>query len=126
MLGAAAVAAPAAIWAAERSSPLLRDRLAPEVASVILGPVVFASVALLAGVAVSVWAWRRRHDRGVMGGMVGGIAVAMTIAYSAIVPEFNAGKSHRVLAAQLDAAAAPQGPHRSCSSASWTRGCGFI
>lgn len=81
--------------------PLLRSR-APQYAPMLMAPVVAASVAVAVGVLLSMLAWRRRADAGVLAALVGGMGVAVLIGYSSVVPKFNEAKSHRVLAAELD------------------------
>jgi 4-amino-4-deoxy-L-arabinose transferase-like glycosyltransferase len=84
------------------AAPVLVQRMAIVAAPAILPWVLAGSAALLVGVALSILAWRKGAESGVMASLVGGLTVAMTIAYAAIVPQFNAAKSHRDLAAELD------------------------
>ena len=99
-----AIAGPIMIVAAWRSMPFMRNYLTPEVAATVIMPVTCAGLALASGVIASVWAWRRRVDSAVLPSMVGGMTIALAIGYAAIIPEFNAGRSHRTLAAELDRA----------------------
>ena len=102
ILIAVAAAAPVLVIMAVRSAPWMADKLAPEMARLILPAVCVCAAVLALGVATSVVAWRRRADSGVLAGMVGGMALAMVIGYASVVPRFNAAKSHRALAADLN------------------------
>ena len=97
-----AVAGPSLIVAGMRSSGFMRNRISPEMAAEILKPVLAASAAVVLGVALSILAWRKKADFGVLASLAGGMAVAMLVGYAVIVPKFNPGRSHRVLAAKLD------------------------
>ena len=102
MLAAVAIAAPVLVVLAMRSARPMAGKLAPDLATLVLPAVCAGAGVLAAGVALSILSWRRRADSGVLMGMVGGMAMAMAIGYAAVVPRFNAAKSHRLLAADLD------------------------
>ncbi|MDB5351261.1 MAG: family glycosyltransferase, 4-amino-4-deoxy-L-arabinose transferase [Planctomycetota bacterium] len=84
------------------AAPILARINVPELFPSILPWILAGSVAMVLSVALSVWAWCRRADEAVMASLVGGLTVAVTIGYAAVVPHFNADKSHRGLAAELD------------------------
>lgn len=84
------------------AAPLLADRYAAQLAPTIRPWIFASSAAVVVGVALSVWAWRRGAESGVLAALVGGMTVAVTIGYAAIVPQFNQARSHRDLAAKLD------------------------
>jgi hypothetical protein len=113
LLSLAAVAAPVFVLSAMQPGSflekhLLNGRIAPELAPKLVGPVILAAIVVLAGVGISVLAWRKRVESAVLTGMVASICGAMLIGYAFVVPMYNAAKSHRTLAAQLDAVLPPE------------------
>lgn len=84
--------------------PVLMQKLAPDylVWSVIL------TVALLAAVITSAWAWRKGRDVVSMAAFVGAMSVAVLVGYGAVIPSQNASRSHRGLAQALDRVLPPE------------------
>jgi 4-amino-4-deoxy-L-arabinose transferase-like glycosyltransferase len=79
-------------------APVVAGQRWPEV----LAPMLGISTAVVAGVVVSAWRWRRGGASSALAPLVGGLAVSVVIVYGAISPIGNAAKSHRGLAATLD------------------------
>ena len=95
VLGVMAVAAPV-------FAPSIAKTIAPPLAGTILPWTMLVSAAVLAGVFVSVLAWKRGRDVLSLAGLVGGISCGLLIVYAELAPKLNASRSHRALAAQLD------------------------
>ncbi len=84
------------------SVPILASKLSPEIARMVVAPVIIGCLLLAVGVIGSIVAWRKLADSFVLTSLVGGITLAVLTGYVGVVPKFNDSKSHRVLAAELD------------------------
>lgn len=73
-----------------------------------LGAALAAGVALAAGAAASVWAWRRGSDAGALTPLVAAMAAVVVVGYSGVAPRLNDRNGHRELAARLDALLPPE------------------
>ncbi len=62
-----------------------------------------ASAALAVGAVASAWIWRQGGSAAVLAPLVAGIAVCLLVGYGVVAPRENASRSHRALAAKLDA-----------------------
>ncbi len=84
--------------------PVMASKMAPHDLKAILPATLAASTCIALGVALSIVSWRRGAESGVLAPLAGGLVVAMAIGYAAVVPRFNAARSHRALALALDRA----------------------
>lgn len=86
------------MFVAAAVAPVVANQAAPQ----FLAPITIFAVALMAAVASSAWLWRRGSDAAALAPLVGAWAVGILLAYGVIAPRYNAGRSHRELAASLE------------------------
>lgn len=79
-----------------------------QTAAAYLGWSLALSALAIAGIMISVWAWKRGAEAFAMAPLVGSLAIGVVIGYGIIAPKDNAIHSHRELAAKLDRLLPPE------------------